>query len=182
MVLRILGRNPALDRVAVGRDPLLRRNVQRSFVQPVPVRDEDLALDNVDAGDDLGHGVLNLDARIHLNEKELVAIDVEQEFDGAGIAIFGRLAKSDSRFADLLAQVDRKIDAGRDLDDLLMPALHRAIALPEMNEIAVLIAEDLHFDMLGAPDEALDENLPAPECGARFALGFLESREQIIGR
>ena len=34
-----------------------------------------------------------------------------------------------------------------DLDDLLMPPLHRAIALEQMDEVAVLVAEQLHFDV-----------------------------------
>src|SRR5438045_3013372 len=63
-----------------------------------------------------------------------------------------------------------------------MPALHGAIALPEVNEVAMLIAKDLHFNMLGARHEALDENFAAPERRAGFALRFLQPREQIVGR
>ena len=33
------------------------------------------------------------------------------------------------------------------LDDLLMPALHRAFALEEVDQIPVLIAEDLELDV-----------------------------------
>ena len=54
-------------------------------MQRVALGDQDLALDDVDAGDDFGDGVLDLDARVHLDEEELAAVQIEQEFDRAGI-------------------------------------------------------------------------------------------------
>ena len=62
---------------------LLRRDVERRLVQLVALRDEDLALDDVDAGDDFGHRVLDLDARVDLDEEELVAVEVDEELDRA---------------------------------------------------------------------------------------------------
>ena len=47
--------------------------------------DEDLRLDHVEAGDLLGDGVLDLDARIDLDEVELAAVDIDEELDGAGV-------------------------------------------------------------------------------------------------
>ena len=52
-----------------------------------PCGDEDLAAHEVDAGDHLGDGVLDLDARVDLDEEELAAVDVEQELDRAGVAV-----------------------------------------------------------------------------------------------
>ena len=68
----------------------------------------------------------------------------------------------------------RQVDARRDLDDLLVAALHRAVALPEVDEVAVRVAEDLHFDVLGAGDVAFDEDFGRAERGAGFALRFFE--------
>src|SRR5947209_4199764 len=62
-----------------------------------------------------------------------------------------------------------------------MAALHRAIALPQMNQIAVLIAEDLHLDVLGPRNVSLDEDLRPAERRASFALGFFELALQFIG-
>src|SRR5207247_563742 len=45
---------------------------------------------------------------------------------------------------------------------------------------AVLIAEDLHFDVLGARDVALDENFGAAERGAGFTLRFLELAQKVF--
>ena len=78
MVLRVLGGDAALHRDAAVLDLLLRRNAERRLVQLVALRDQDLALDDVDAGDHLGHRVLDLDARVDLDEVELVAIDVDR--------------------------------------------------------------------------------------------------------
>ena len=37
-----------------------------------------------------------------------------------------------------------------------MPALHRALALEQMHDVAVSVGEDLHFDVARAIDQALD--------------------------
>ena len=157
------------------------RNIHRLIVQLVPLGDQDLALDDVDAGDHFGDRVLHLDARIDLNEKKFVAIQVQEELDGAGVAIVRPLAQPDRRLADAPAQLQRKIDARRDLDDLLMAALHRAIALPEMDDVAMLVAEDLYLDMLGAGDVSLDEDFAPAERRAGFALRLFELGDQIVG-
>ena len=49
-----------------------------------------------------------------------------------------------------------------------MAALHGAIALEQVNQVAVRIAEDLEFDMAGVFDIALDQQRAVAEC----ALGF----------
>ena len=49
-----------------------------------PVEDVDLRLDDVDAGHLLGDGVLDLDARIDLDEIEFPGVGVLQELYGAG--------------------------------------------------------------------------------------------------
>ena len=56
---------------------------KRSFV---PGGDADLLLHDVDAGDELGHRVLDLHARVHLDEVELVVLVQELERAGAAIA------------------------------------------------------------------------------------------------
>ena len=51
--------------------------------------DADLRLDDVYAGDLLGHRVLDLDARIDLDEVEGAGIGVHQELDRAGVRVVG---------------------------------------------------------------------------------------------
>ena len=84
LLIRILGGDADLHRHAAALDRVLRGNGQRGLVQEVPVGDEDLALHEVDARDHLRHGVLHLDAGIHLDEVELTAVHVDQELHRSG--------------------------------------------------------------------------------------------------
>ena len=45
----------------------------------------DLGLDNVNAGDNLGDGMLHLDAGVYLNEIKFVAVHIHEEFSCTGI-------------------------------------------------------------------------------------------------
>ena len=76
--------------------------------------------------------------------------------------------------AELLADLGSRSDGGRDLDHFLVAALHRAVALIEVEDVAVAVAEDLHFDVLGAPDVALEEHGVVAESRGGLALGLLE--------
>ena len=54
-----------------------------------------------------------------------------------------------------------------------MPALERAIALPEMDDVAVLVPENLHFDMARLLDVFLEVDTSILECLLRLlARGF----------
>jgi hypothetical protein len=56
-------------------------------VEGVALGDEDLGADEVEAGDDLGDGVFDLDARVHLDEEPLVPVEIVEELDGAGVVV-----------------------------------------------------------------------------------------------
>ncbi len=73
---RGLGVHACLDRVSVEADLAeLEREARR---------DPQLLLDEVDAGDHLGHGVLDLQARVHLDEERLVEpVARDEELHGA---------------------------------------------------------------------------------------------------
>ena len=110
-------------------------------------RDADLLLDQVDAGDHLGHRVLDLDARVHLHEVE-APVAVEQELDRAGVLVAARArAERDRGVAHLLAQLGRERRRRRLLDQLLVAALDRALALAQVDDVAVAVAEDLELDV-----------------------------------
>ena len=153
---------------------------ERRVVQLVAVGDEDLAAHEIDAGHDFGDGVLDLDARVDLDEVELAAIDVEQELDRAGVPVADRAAQPRRGIADPAAQIVGEVDARRDLDDFLMAALDRAVALPEVHEVAVRVAEDLHLDVLGARDVALEEHVGPAERRLRLALRLFELGLQLV--
>lgn len=53
-----------------------------------------------------------------------------------------------------------------------MAALHRAVAFPEVDGVAVLVAEGLNFDMACVFEEFFDEDASVTECGECFLLCF----------
>ena len=64
----------------------------------------------------------------------------------------------DRRIADSGAPAVADTGGRRLLDDLLMPALDRAVTLEQMDDVAVGIAEHLHLDMTRALDVFFDEH------------------------
>jgi hypothetical protein len=70
--------------MGIDANVLLARHAALGRADPRAARDADLRLDQIDAGDALGDGVLDLDARIDLDEIELAGVGVLQELDGAG--------------------------------------------------------------------------------------------------
>ena len=160
--------------VAVQRDLVLLREADFRAVQRVALRDLDLAAHDIDAGDHFGDRVLHLDARIHFDEEPLVAIDVDQELDRAGVVVLRRARESHGGFGQFCADALGQADCRGDFDDFLMAALHGAIALIEMQHVAVLVAEDLNFDVLGAAYVALEKDGRIAESGTRFLACFGE--------
>ena len=97
--------------------------------------DPQLRADEVDVGDLLGDRVLDLDARVHLDE-DVAPVGVEQELDGARVDVADLPGERDGVGADPLAQLGVEVGRGRDLDDLLVAPLHRAVALVEVDDVA----------------------------------------------
>ena len=84
------------------------------------------------------------------------------------------LRERDRGGAQLLAQ--RRIDRGRGrfLDQLLVPALHRAVALAEMHDIAVLVGEHLHLDVARVLERALEQQPAVAERVLRLRARRIE--------
>jgi hypothetical protein len=85
--LRILGGDAALDGEAVARDVFLRRKGDLFVEKLIPLCNEDLRTDEVDTGDAFRDRVLDLDARVHLDEEPVVLIHVVEELDRARIVV-----------------------------------------------------------------------------------------------
>ena len=174
---RVFRRDAALQRHAAGLDLVLRGDVDWRLVQRMPSGDEELALHQVDAGDHLGHGVFDLDARVDLDEVERARVDIHEEFDSARAAVADGRAELDGGRADARAQVLRQADGRRHFHDFLVTALDGAVALPQVHQVAVRVAEDLHLDVLGVGDVPFEEHLVASEGHERLALCLL----QLVG-
>ena len=74
--------------------------------------------------------------------------------------------------AKILAKGSLEVDGGCDLNHFLVAALHRTIAFVEVDNIAVLVSEDLYFDVLSSLDIAFKENSGVAEGVLGFFLGF----------
>ena len=131
--------------------------------------DQQLQADQVEGGDLLGHGMLDLEPGVHLEEEELAA--VVEKLDGAGSHVAHRAGRGDRGFAHLLAGglIDHR--RGGLLDDLLMAPLNRALALEHRHHVAVGVAENLDLDMPRRHQVAFEEDGVVAEGGPGFAAG-----------
>src|SRR5579864_8678847 len=62
-----------------------------------------------------------------------------------------------------------------------MPALHRAITLVKMQDVAVAVAKDLHFHVARAADVFFEEHRIIAECGACLTTRFFEALRKLTG-
>src|SRR3546814_3719704 len=74
-----------------------------------------------------------------------------------------RLRQRDALFAHRLAHLVGDERRRRFLDDLLVAALDAALAFVEVEDIAVLVAEDLNLDVARVEDEFLDKDAVVAE-------------------
>ena len=142
--------------------------------------DAHLAGDQVDVGDLLGDGVLHLDPRVHLDE-DVVAALVEQELDGARIGVVDLAGECDCVRTDLGPQLLGQVRRGRQLDDLLVAALHAAVALEQVHHVAVPVGQDLHLDVARVEHRLLEIDHRVAERRLRLAAGGLDRFRQRGG-
>ena len=159
---RILSVEPDLDGVPG------RMAVQDSAREGLPGGDPQLLADDVDTGDELRHGMLDLDARVQLEEEELVPR--EHELHGAGALVADRARERGRRVAHRRPQ--RGVDRGgrRLFQHLLVPPLDRAVSLAECRDCAVPVGDELDLDVAGPLEVPLAEDGVVAERGRRLAL------------
>ena len=117
--------------------------------------------------------MLDLEAGVHLEEAELAVL--VEELDGAGVVVAARLGDLHGGLAHGLAGLGRE---GR------APALSsisfwwrrwaEQSRSPTHTHVAVGVADDLHLDVAGPGEVALDVALVAAEALERLGLGRLE--------
>src|SRR6185312_14654494 len=169
----IFGIDARLDRPAVDADVAL---LQRQLFAG---RGADHQLDEIDAGDQLRHRVLDLQARVHFQEIEF-AILVDDEFDRAGAVVAHGFGERDRLLAHRLAR--RRIEKwrGRFFDHLLVAALDRTLAFVQIKHVAVLVADELNFDVARFGHEFLDEEAVVAETRLRFVLRRLDRLNEFV--
>ena len=180
-VERVLGGDPALHRVAAQRELALRRaGVVGLFPDGAAFGDADLGPHEVDAGHLLGDGVLHLDARIDLDEVEAPGVEIVQELHRARVEVVGRAGDGERVAGELIPLRRRKAGGRRALHDLLVAPLHRAVALEEVDGLAVQIRQNLDLQVAGATDEALEVDVVLAEGGVRLAPGREQGGLELV--
>ena len=162
ILVRVLGAQPHLDGVAGKRNVLLPQR------QRLAGRDAQLPLDQVEPGDRLGHRMLDLQPRVHFHEIEMAALR------RAGTRACRRpRSRSPSTAATATApifarSVRRDRRRGRLLDQLLMPPLHRAVALAEMDGVAEASPNTWISMWRGSAIARSRITVPSPNAAARL--------------
>jgi len=169
----ILGRDAALDRHALPGDLVLREP------ERLTSRDAELQRDDVEAGDHLGDRVLDLQARVHLEEVE-VPDGIDQELDRARVDVPRAFGDAHGGRPELGAQIFRDTRPGGFLDQLLMAPLDRAVALAEPDNLSLTVGEDLHLDVARVPDLPLEVEGGRSERGGRLAGRPAPSRLEVL--
>ena len=118
-------------------------------------------------GDQLGDRVLHLEAGVHLEEVELAVL--VEELDGAGVVVAAGLRDLDGGRAHGLADLVGEVGRRALLDQLLVPALGRAVALAQPQRVAVLVGQHLHLDVARPLEVALEVDLGTAEVGLGLA-------------
>src|SRR5579872_4375760 len=167
---RILGVDATFNGMPANLDVTLRVR------QTLACGYEQLGLDQINARNQLGHRVLNLDARVHLYEVELAVL--EKELECAGAAVANGLAGLDTTLAHDAALSRSDSDRWRLLDDFLMAALHGAVTLTQMNHIAMPVSQYLELDVTWPLQEFLHVDLIVAEGSAGFRLRDANSIQQ----
>ena len=174
IAIGILGVDAGLDR------PAVELHVALLDGKSLAGRDADHLLDQIDAGDELGHRVLDLQPRIHFQEIEALSC-AGDELDGAGAIVAHGFCQRDRLLAHRRAGGGVEERARRLLHDLLVAPLDRAFALAEIDDIAVLVAEHLDFDMARIGDEFLDEHPIVAERRSGLRAGAGEALRHLAG-
>ena len=179
-VLGILRGDAALDRRTHRLDLRLFAKPDLRIGELPALRHAELAADDVDACDLLRDRVFHLDSWIDLDEVKAVGIGVDEKLDGAGVLVAGGPSDRQRRLTDGIPHSRGEVGGGGHLHHLLVPTLHRAVTLEEVDEVAVHIAEQLHLDVPRPLDELLDEHARAAEGGLALPLRAFERHSQLV--
>src|SRR5215469_6306066 len=126
-------------------------NVFLSEWQRFAVGNSNLEMNEVESSHQLGHGMLYLKPCIHLEKVEVLLL-VHQELDRSRVGVGGGLRHAHRDLAHLTPHLGGDYGRRRFFNDLLMPALQRALPLAQVHGFAMLIGENLHFNVAWAED------------------------------
>ena len=141
-------------------------------------RDAQLLAHQVHARDHLGDRVLDLQARVHLEEEELAVLPEELDRSGTDVTDGSTCLEGDLAHRGARGLVDRR--ARRLLDQLLVAALDRAFALEVVHAVPVAIEHHLDLDVARVVQIALEIEATVAERGQRFARCGAERARHLV--
>ena len=171
---RILGIQAELEGVTKWRR--LRREVERR-----PLGDSELGGDDVDAGRLFGNGVLDLEAGVHLQERDRPVL-ADQIFHRPRTLVAGGPTDGRGGVVDLTALAVGEERRRCLLHQLLVAALERTVPGADHDDVAVGVGQDLRLDVAGPSQVPLDEAFAAAEGQLRLPGGRGELLRNFLQR
>ena len=169
VVLGIFRGNTTLHGMATQQNLLLWWNPGFVSADRTTLGDPNLGLYDINASDFLRDRMFDLDAWIHLDKVELAGINILQKLHRAGVVITDTPAQTQCSVADGFTLRIFQEKRWSTLDHFLITALYCAISLKQVHQIALLISEDLHFDMPRAAYQLFKVDLVIAECSIRLS-------------
>ena len=145
-------------------------------------RHHELCRGKVDARDHLRYGVLHLQPRVELEERERGVLFEEEVLHRASVGVADFLGEAHCGGLHLLphrlGELVGAVGEGRTLlDDLLVATLHRAVATGESDGVPVLVRQQLHLEVARVRREAHEEDRRA----WHFALDLAVRVDEAVG-
>ena len=192
LVGRVLSANAGLDGVATNGQFVLL------FGQWLASGHAQLPFHQVEAGDGFGHGVLDLQAGVHLHEVEPAdphaprggvaplgrpcggdAILLNNELDCPSAYIAHAAGGGNGGCAHLGAALGSHAGGRGFFQYLLVAALHRAVALEQVHVVAMGVTKHLDFDVARSGHIAFHQHMVIAKAGQGFALARRQSRFEV---
>ena len=169
---RVFRIDPAFDRVA-GKPDLVLGHRQR-----LAIGNADLFAYQVEPRDRFGDGMFDLKPGVHFDEIELAVFPQKFDRTRAAIAHVGHGLRADH--AHPVAFCRGQDGRGRFFQHFLVAPLERAIALTQVNRVAVSVSEDLELDVARVAEVLLDIDSRIAERGLRLVPGLLHQAFELI--
>ena len=143
----------------------------------------DHLLDQINAGDQLGHGMFHLQPGVHFQKIE-IARRIHDKFHRARAGISNRFGQGAGLLAHRAARGLIKKGAWGLFDDFLIAALDRTFPFMQIDTIAMAVGQHLNFNMAWLGHKFFNENPIITKTGRRFVFRTEKalSRLHIIPR
>ena len=165
--------DPTFDGVAA------QANVALFELKPRAGGDSYLFAHQIDPGDHLGNRMFDLQPRVHLDEVERPVL--VEELDRPDAPIAERGDRGHRPRADLGARLRGERRRRRFLEQLLVAALQRAVALAEVDDAAEVVGQHLYLDVARRGEVFFEKDGAVAECFLRLARSEVEGVGQVRG-